>query len=429
MRARRRQSSYVCLVSNAAPEQFPANTETNFTNPLPSPVQNRYDRRFQLRLCSIAVGRTIDPEYARLDTSHLKVHIAELYGEWDGTHTTRVIGTFPYPPAKTVGDYGHHTFRLPPTLGLRYRTLDTLSVRITTLDGEEVRFENGFPTLAWMELSEWDADDHFTVTCSDSHPDYFPGNQPHRFRSPLPREMLLEGYEVALQQCIFPSTLTQRENVAVMRVNGHEFRYDLTRLDSNFWLVWQVQHDLSNSPWAGDLIFELVPPPMRNAGSARVARRPGVDPAPLTLDFSPEFARVCGQDSRPANAVRLGPGDVYVFDGRPNVAGSRPSPLAILTCDLIRPNVVGGRQERALQLVPVLGEDRGPAASNVYEPENLSFHEVVSKPISSIGFTITEPDGRMKTFETRRESDRFHITLTFRKRPLLRDAADDDDDD
>ncbi len=93
----------------------------------------------------------------------------------------------------------------------------------------------------------------------------------------------------------------------------------------------------------------------------------------------------------------LRPGDTIQFGGRPNISRLAPFSVSMLECDIVSPNVVGGRRGHLLQVVPVL-HDKMPSASRLYEPAEILFQPVEAFLFNQICLKFTHPDGRQRHF-------------------------------
>ncbi len=85
----------------------------------------------------------------------------------------------------------------------------------------------------------------------------------------------------------------------------------------------------------------------------------------------------------------------------------------MLACNLIHPNIVGGREIRMLQAVPVL-TNRELNANRSYEPEEMVFHPVLHHPFSNINLSFVNTQGQERRLETVTPQDQIIVSLVFR---------------
>lgn len=406
---------HFCLVSNSAPQQYPHNGPANFTNPLPAPIRNSLFRQFHLRLTSISIPAL--PAHgapAFEDGQYVKIHIGELAEQADGHLYSKVGAGFLFPPDEKyrAGDYFHVPLRHATKLPLKFQNLDRLHVRLTDQDGQELRLREQDCTLLWVELSHSAMEDNFTITCSSRQEDYFPHNTLSSFSVPLPHELAFGGYEMAVQQVVLPPHLRAVGEPVTLKIDDFLYAFDVAELDTDGFVA-AVRRELADSFYADELRFDYV-----NGGTQLALRRRVVDEIPqepvINVLPSPAFTRACGQRTRPRALTALRPGSAIVFDGSPCVELAKPYPVALLSCDIIQPNVLGNAQNKVVQCVPM--RHVGDESAVLYEPEQLSFHEVMSRPITSIAFRFLEPDGSEKRLTTPLgDNAAVLIALTFRK--------------
>ncbi len=414
----------VCLSSDASKEYFQNNTRTKFVNKLPRPYVNYEGNKFTIR--PLAIGLTPDITKPRPAPCHLRIHLLELEGQVEGQHYKHLLASVPVPETATPTSFAYHVFRDSPGLTLNVSTLNTLTVEITDEKDQLLELAPGPPTVVWLELESKDntleMDHYFTVTCSSSHPQLFPTNTPSKFLSPLPNEMSLEGYQVALQNIIFPPVLSEDEDLAKITVEDEEYEFRLTRFNTTRAFVKHVRQELGKSVYRHQIFLTVMAngPHKGKVCVGRVVDNEEDDDEinqaeELSITMNDAFAKAMGGtgDNFP-NRLSLSWGDRFFFKREPNIFSVRPETISMVHCNIIEPNVVGGCKAQMLQCVPVkLG--RGHSQNRSYEPEQLIYHNVTNVPLTSIGFRFTDGLNRERHFTSKTDTP-LQLTLLFRKK-------------
>lgn len=351
-------------------------------------------------------------------SSYIKVHIYELAEQMEGETYTHFAGGLPFPPReKCRDDYSLHTFNQAPKLLVRFQQLHSLHVHLTNEYNENIKLGFGPPTIVWLELTNMQPSDEFTTTCLSHQPLIFPSNTPAAFETPLPSEMVLDNYEVALLQVVYPAEM-QEKVMASLKIRPYTWSYNLSELETSDEFIAAVQRDIANSSYAGHLTFKKLEHG-EYRGRLMMAMRWTYDwrtHGPIIVEPSSNFTKACGQRDTPRAKTTLRPNNVFIFDSYPNISLGRENPIAMLHCDIIKPNVMCGEHGQVLQCVPVLANREYHQGDRMHEPPQMAFHPVANLPITRIGFKFTNPDGRIREFKARNASDAVIITLLFRKR-------------
>ena len=398
----------MCLSSHASLETFPSNTQCDFVNHLPMPVTNKEGKSFYIRLKSIGIANN-DTGWS----SYLKIHIYEVVEQREGVNYTHFAGGFSYPPKLSLGkDYGFHTFRQAAHLPIRFHELNKIQISITNEIGEKPPLPSAPATLVWVELTDMAPEDQFTITCLSNQPSLYPNNNLVQFTTPLPTEMSVAGYEVALQQLVYPPYMTEA-SVAEIQVGRYNWKYRLDLLEGGLHeFVARVQGSLSKSTYKQELVFDI------HEGKAFFARRKTTlskARGGITITPSLNFIKACGQLHKVQGEITLMPGETLIFEGQANPRLGVAHPVAMLECDIISPNVRCGERSQLLQCVPVF-RNKDYTDNRLYEPPELAFHPVAEVPINSIDFKFLEPDGRLRQFSPDNTDDYIAITLLFKHR-------------
>ncbi len=407
----------ICLSSRSCLDQFSKNTSSKFTNSLPEVLTNRSNKRFYLRLLMVGVCTTRKDEL-RMPNGYVKIHIYEVEEQREGMSYKNFAGGFPFPPERKCGeDYATHTFINAPNLLLRTQHLSKLRVKLTDEFNKEIEFAYGPPTILWLEVTDMErTQEEFTVVCTSYHPESFPNNTLAEFCSPLPTEMSLRDFEVALLQLVYPSEV--KETVyGTLQAGAYTWVYNLSSMASIDDLVAAVNADINGSHFANRLVMGRLAEGdmegfvyLRQRGALQ-----GRESGPIIVQPSPNFTKACGQVREPRPRTVLQPNSYFIFDGFPDIALGQENPIAMLECDVIKPNMLAGRNANLLHCVPVLA-NKNAKDNKMYEPSLLAFHPVIDSPFNRLAFRFINPDGTLRTLSTANDKECILMSLLFRKK-------------
>lgn len=410
-----RETYSICLSSRACLDVFPKNRENAFTNQLPIHLKNKDNKRFYIRLKKIGVCTKGKSSWWRHNFSYIKVHIYEVEEQNEGMIQTHFAGGFPFPPEEVCShDYAMHTFQHAPHLLIRFQQLDKLTVKLTDEHNQDIAIAFGPPTILWLEITDMEPEDEFTITCISRQPDMYPNNQLQCFTTPLPTEMSLPNYEVALMQLVYPPELEEKV-MASLRVGDLIWNYNISAMETTEDFIKAVHTDILASRYKDLLKFKrLQYGPMKgHLFFAMRWKRGWQSIGPITVQPSPNFTKVCGQTVNPRAKTTLTPGKLFIFDGQPNIRLGQENPVAMLQCNIIKHNIMCGTQAQLLHCVPVLA-NKPLEGQRLYEPTQLVFHPVAHYPISRIELKFTNPDGALRDFKPNNPDDCMIISLLFR---------------
>lgn len=420
--------SSICLLSTASLGDFPYNTRTHFINQLPSAIRTQEaDKHLYIRLRAIAISCLQDREML-LDpnSDYLKVNVSELEQQIVDRGYDHCAGGFEYPPRSDLArntNYAFHIFSRTPYLRLRFGEITRLEVTITNSIGRVVDgIYSGPPTIILFDVTRNMRDENFTITCNSNHPDLFVNNSLTSFTSPLHTEMDLSNYQVALVNVLYPPTMYEQA-LATMFIDDVQFNYVLDDFTHTEDFILQVQQDLAASKFAEMLEFKIYNYGWR-AGRWGLGRKWGRRfnrgyKKKMIVRFSNTFTLAMGQRHDFRGTTILTPGKAIIFKGQPNINLAKSNPIAALHCDIVKSGVIGNKVSNLLSCVPVM-TDRTMGRRRLYEAAQLIFYDVVSRPINSLTFLFTNPDGGNRSFKTQEEAvhENISITLTFRKKPM-----------
>jgi len=409
------KSYYICLSSASCLETFPDNKGSAFTNQLPFELKNTYNNRFYIQLKKIGICTKGKSAWWTQSFSYVKVHIYEIEKQTEGMNSTHFAGGFSFPPEEQCShDYAMHTFRQAPQLLIRFQQLHKLTVKLTDENNQDILVPFGSPTILWLELTDMEPKDEFIITCLSKQPDMYPGNLLHSFISPLPTEMTMKNYEVALMQLVYPPEL-QEKVMASLKIGDLMFEYNLSEMATTEDFIEAVQKDISESKYNNLIKFKRLRHGPSKGHLTFVMRWVRGVKTPITVEPSPNFTKVCGQTLTPRAKTILRPGKLFIFDGQPDIRLGQENPVAMLQCDIIDPNIMCGKQAQLLHCVPVL-TNKPLEGQRLYESTQLAFHRVANYPINRIGLKFTNPDGTHRNFKASNPDDCVIISLLFRRR-------------
>ncbi len=409
---------YICLTSNANEDIYPENTRTNFTNRLPSSWTSKDGKPFYLTLKTIFIS-TADLAFQDISqVNYLKVHVFELEPQRFDQKFNHCAGGFQYPPKQElVANYCCYNFLHPTKLPLRYQHLDKLHIRITNNEDEDIEIKLGMQTILWIELTtEMTQQDQFTICCSSFHPNLFPGNTLNNFSSPLPTELYLPAYEVAMLNFIHPPFMKEKDRIIWVSINGRKIEWNLNKMRNTAHMLAEIKNDIESH---GTVINRLKF--STNDGQVYIERisHPKVPTKrPMRIEISPDFSKAMGQTLKGQGVIILMPGERITFEGQPDVYLSLPYPVTFLHSSAIATNVCNGQYGNLLECIPLKldMEPNIPTFTTFYEPQSLTFHPVANRPISSINFDFKNPDGSSRNFTSSNPADSIIINLLFRRK-------------
>ena len=267
---------------------------------------------------------------------------------------------------------------------------------------------------------------YFTVTSHTYHPNFFPKNNLNQFSSPLPTQIELKNYEVALQSVTFPRDMEEMKEKFMVSTPYAALIWELDDFEDTKDFVIRAKIGCQRTK---NILFgvnrdndtnEII-----NCYFERIVRNLDEDDPdfdsyhkPFWIRVSIPFLRACGQLWSYITVKPLLPGEKWIFGGKPNINLAYPGDIAALHCSVIQPNMVGNTQAHLLQLIPIKEkkERKNFNFKTFYEPETLIYHPVIERPFSHISFQFLESDGRRRRLETEdNELTDMYITLVFRK--------------
>jgi len=403
-------SHSVCLHSSSNRDRFPNNNPAEFVNHFASPIENQERFGYYLSLKSVALStQCINPP------PYVKIKIYELKAVLSDRATDYVAGYFPYPPAKETfkDNIGYHEFHHPKFLPLRFESLSCLHVSLVDNKDQPIQLPEDYETIVWVELKREDVmenQDQFMLTCTSYQPFTYKGNTLTNFHTPLPNEMELSNHEMAMVQLMFPNNLTEKDIVIWLKVNGDEFRWNLSHFTSTTTMLVALKKFFLTFAYKSDLSFHYS----RQRKKCSIRRKnptyATIDPnTPINIQYSREFGMVLGETNYRMQTFKLIGEDSIDFNGHINLNHGRPSPLGILSCDILEASYLGGEKSRMLHCVPIQNE-------GMFEPEQLLFLPIEKKPFTSIGFQLHNMNGSIKMMTANDPSDPIMITLLIRSR-------------
>lgn len=409
MESSERQGLFVLSSANSL-ETFPNNTASDFANLLPQEIKHvSSNKKYYIKLLGIAISaRTTH------DLGIVSVHLQQLEPQKAGTSVTQVLATFPFPPTRNLwtDNYALHTFKNSVLLPLKLEELEYLHVRLTDEYEQKIVLESHYPTVLWFEITDKSMEGQFNMACTSRQPNLYPNNQLGDFIVPLPSEMSLPDYEVALLNVVFPAHLSEEEREVSFTVEDDEFVFDLNTYTTTQEFVQDVKDQLLQSAYRDMLIFDTVFGG-ENDGCAFFHMMEMALRHELSIKPSPAFTAACGQVQMPRARTILTRGSFFTFQGTPNIFLAKSHPLSMVECSIIQTTVTSGDFANLLQFVPILKNEE---KSKMYEPDAIVYHSVVNRPFNAIRFTFKEPNGAKKIMSSWNPEDFILINLSFKRK-------------
>ena len=413
----------ICLSSTASMDIHPSNHPTFFTNQLYHALENKDNGQFYIRLINIAISGNFAPNSPPADSLQISIYEAEQQRQ--GVKFDQIVGSVELPPGNS---YSLYYFKNSSPIPLRFQRLQKLQVSITNREGKQIILRKAQPpTILTLELIKGMEQHHFTITCKTFHPLTFPNNNLNEFTCPLPSQMELTNYEVALQNIGFPSDMLEDRTPFAITINKHIFRWpgpSAFRDTSQF--EQSVKNVIETSELKDDIEFGVEVDRKTLTRHAYIKRKEKLVLIraedihaynhPIKVSPSIPFARACGQQWDIETHKELMPGEKWVFKGSPNINLAIPGSLVATHCSIIKPNLVGNTQTNLMQIIPIKTRI-GNTLRKYYQPEQLIFHSVIARPFDTINFKLTELDGRPRQFYSNNvAASDMYITLLFRKK-------------
>ncbi len=428
-----RDPIFVTLSSASNLDQYPENRHDSFTNSLAYSITNRENLPYFVQLYSVQVTTKLSAEQEGYP-NYLKVNIYETQGQIEGREYSHFVDGFPFGPNHAGPGQNHiyHVFENSPVVRLRFQELRSLHVGITDVNDEPVHFQkDAFPTLLWLKIGQnMDEGENFTITClSGGHSDVFPANSLASFVVPLPKELDLTDFEVAMLHMIYPVGMTD-EGSAKLLIDKYIFTYYLSEFDFTANLIRKINTDVTKM-LHGDVEVRKV----HNEAEARevgvpvgrvfIRRRRGARAVPYNFRINKSMLKALGGASSTTVPNKLSVGDVIPFDYAPNLFAATPMPTAIVECSIVKPNIVASRRAQVLQLVPVVTHRHGDifgVTSTLVSPKQLVWQSVIERPFNTIGFRWTDIDGGNRVFRVENAEDNpMTVVLIFRRKKIMSD--------
>ena len=202
----------IVVISNGCLNHFPDNRLTRFANLIPPAIYLRTGARIvYVRLTRIFVDVATAPRAPGAPAPDLYIDIDEVDVDFRGDKRLSVVKI----PAADVDEndgYLVRRFRHATYVELQERPVQQLTIRLTTADGKLYPLTEGRPTVVEMEITDEPSNDDFVLTFYSHDPrglELYADNTMVNFACCLPRELNFAGFDVALEEVIFPSDFWQ----------------------------------------------------------------------------------------------------------------------------------------------------------------------------------------------------------------------------
>lgn len=388
------------IVSNASLDTHPENTLTKFSNVLPRQVEVESGRVLCVKLLNLTICQVLRNE-ERVQVIYL--HLNELKEQRTSDGFSNVIGRIRF--KKGNGGYTFHTFEHQPILELQTRQVRELNVYFTT-DGQSVlELKDGPPTFVTIELSDNMEKAGFNITCRSSDAiTFFEDNSVSRFKTMLPTETNIAGWEVALQNIIFPSRL-QARRLLWIELDGQRIFTDVLSVKTFSELTRAVNENIRENNF-GEIVHFAV----NKQGLGLKLKDETAEPVFASID--PQWARMSKEEEVRERSGLLAGQNFLKLDGPMDFSVFRPSTVLLLHSNIVRESIVGNLFVQLLHICPVSNHMK-KKTSTYYEPEKLLFHHTIDMPVKVLEFDFREPDGTAIDLYSD-DDEPVEITLLFR---------------
>lgn len=432
--------TYITLASNDSLDHYPENRLNHFTNVLPRHFIHRMmspnTEKIFVRLRSIAISPHLhQDEGASADGSDINegklahVHLSELEPQIKNGGYARSIGQFFLSTKNKAKSYDTFNFEHAPYLPLRSLPIAHLTVTITDIFGQKLALKDGFPTFVSLEVVDMDLSREFTISCN-SHlqnlGEVFANNNLTHFKVPVPEELNLDGWEVALLSASCPPNLKRSAEVWISFQDFDDENTKEVFTWNLFDFVGKTKDDFAEGvktkiakstkygqAGAGMRFYRKDDKENENHGFFHIVNDTAKK---VTVKASPRFCDVVGEETTYIFVSHLDPGWQFIFKGESGVGRGLPSSLALVNCNIVESSAVGSSLVPLLHMMPLRHFEKDDKEKNsIYEPQHLIFHKVRDINFSYIEFQLTQPNGENHEFETDGDIDHgMNFTLLFR---------------
>lgn len=416
----------VTLLSDRNKDFYPDNNPSSFTNTLPSCIYPRRGlNRLYVRLLNACISvNTPKDGVAWIFLSEIEGN-ALIKPELD-----HCLGQVRLSTDKTgvqYQEFEHASYHRVNTIPLFRLSVKVTNHSTSPLDEGGVNL----PTSITLEImDEIEAGEHFEIVghslAENTSP--FPFNRVSDFTIPLPYEISLDdSWEVALTGMSFPDGLVYDEYF--VEVADVKYFIDVNGIRSIRQMA-DVIVEVFREAHVADQMTVKVTASQKYAGrKALFIRRAKLksgeeDPYSAAGGLSVKFSRALTHFLNPYNqgpgfSARFAPGMTLMVSLGPREYRTKApnySPLALVYCDAVKPNIVGGELKPLLQIIP-MADYLFKRETRFFQPKNLIYKDVLNKKMSSINikFVGTHNEERYP-IDVQSPNEVVIATLKFRKK-------------
>lgn len=424
----------ITLLSNRDRELYPDNCTSKFVNILPHHIYPRKNfNALYVRLLSacIPVARGGGDKLVWFFMNELE---GSVLFQSERDHCLGQVQLEPDRANKNGVQF--HEFRHTSFQKVSQIPLYRLNILLADGDSNQLQPVEDRETSITLEImDEIESGDHFEVVGTslptDESQRLFPNNNLTDFRIPLPFEIMLdETWEVALLNMTIPPYLAWRKYWIFIH---DEFIFvDVSTVRSARMAARAVADVVASSRIGRQYL-------MADVGRRGLATALLINRRPLAEDAGDPFEDEGGIELRISQDLMAlmnptGPRahDDYLLHIPPRTLEILPlttnpdeiikldhyDPLAMVYCDIVKPNIVGGELKPLLQALP-MGQYIHADRAELFQPKNLLYHDTLFRKLSSIRIKIENSSGGDYPIQTQRDNDAISVTLKFRRKQTI----------
>ena len=360
--------------------------------------------------------------FPNLIPSMIKVKLDEMKQSLSssGNHKDLAIAQF-----KAPQDYVsfYHEVIKKEYFPLNSNLLQTLSVKLTDEDNDELRIRYRHPTFIKLKFKSMSGSAFILRVSSRDSNNIYPENTAANFRTQLPKLMSLTGqnWQVALSSIIYPSQILLPDYLSKQDL---WIRFEKQDADQGEF-IFRYELNLKNERILTyeDLVYAI------NTNSYRIHNRYmfriRIDRNTLLVTYSsrrilritvsPILASILGLNT---HQFVTNQDDDNVEIGTADIKRCMPNTLSVHT-DFTSPIVAGGKYCRLLKFIPILQDLQatdGSVMSTVsYESHHMDFVNLSTTELQSLQFQLRDGVGKPLVFENNDNNAVTFINLLFQK--------------
>lgn len=429
----------VTLLSNQDKTLYPHNTVSKFTNVLPNHI---YPRRgfnsLYVRLLNVCIP--INREIHKVAW----IYLSEIEGStlYRSNHD-HCLGQLQADSRLATKDRiqfhecrhtSYHKINAIPLYRLNVFISDEEGNPINNNNEEEERDVRYAASITLEIMDEIDAGESFEIVGYSNNPlegeGAFPFNTLTDFNIALPYEIVLdETWEVALAGMIFPPELVWSKYWVGI---GNEYYYiDISRIKTRRELIHTLTETVNEANTDGNVKMMLKNDMGRIVlAISREGEEEESDDDAINL-FHVTFSKGVMETLLPNSSfARLASFRVPIPLGRDRIIQlgndsldervqiNYYSPLALIQCNVVKPNIVGGSLKPLLQIIP-MGDYIFADGMSYFQPHNLIYKDALNYKISHINIKLKNSLDQELPITSNNPHASISVMLKFRKKQDL----------